>query len=253
MEDPPSAAAEAGGVEPTQAEPPGAGPSPTKAEAPAPATTKAPYRISKKRKDPAVEPPAAAETSTPSPSDAPAASAACAAPAATPLEILVPIALAPVASTSSDIGGSSSGGRDNFDGASGPKLTDGLPAQEGHHEAPRERRVPPPENTGRGSRDEAREGGWCGGPWGQPEERSWLWSEPATNGVIFLCDRTTEVECIERCLLGTKSTPKQEALVASIRPTSRLFLFNVQVFCPCSLRPDPRSTAVCSGRHLHEC
>ena len=39
-----------------------------------------------------------------------------------------------------------------------------------------------------------------------------LWSEPPSNGIVFLCDRETEAECIDRRLFGTKPTATQEAI-----------------------------------------
>ena len=55
-----------------------------------------------------------------------------------------------------------------------------------------------------------------------------LWSEPPSNGIVFLCDRETEAECIDRRLFGTKPTATQEAMVSGLRPSTRLFLFNTR-------------------------
>ncbi len=45
---------------------------------------------------------------------------------------------------------------------------------------------------------------------------------------MFLCDRETEAECIDRRLFGTKPTATQEAMVSGLRPSTRLFLFNTR-------------------------
>merc|ERR1719199_1221025 len=62
-------------------------------------------------------------------------------------------------------------------------------------------------------------------------EPSWELAEPRSdrrerNGLIFVCDQSTEEECLSRRLLGLPKS--QSTLLSKLRETSLLFLFNVK-------------------------
>ena len=76
--------------------------------------------------------------------------------------------------------------------------------------------------TGRGLKSEGGGGPSSGGPRGSGErsERS------RRNGLVFICDPTTEKECLQRRLLGLPKS--QSSLLSKLADTSLLFLFNVR-------------------------
>jgi len=64
-------------------------------------------------------------------------------------------------------------------------------------------------------------------PLAPPPPPPLLWADPATNGMIFLCDEKTESECMRRSLLGLPGMSRCEAMLRDVMPETRLFLFNV--------------------------
>jgi hypothetical protein len=71
-----------------------------------------------------------------------------------------------------------------------------------------------------GSRDSGDNSGSGSGRGGDRTERS------RRNGLVFICDPTTEAECLQRRLLGLPKS--QSSLLSKLADTSLLFLFNVR-------------------------